>query len=216
MARLRSRESHLIQALREARLYAAEVKALYKTEFNPCRYVFACDGRHLIFSKWDSTIPFAELKFDDIIPTNPKFADLVAIIGKTALTNEADALLSSLTNDADMFRPLNIIGGHSMRNEEVGYNEFGAKLAIDFMHIFSPQTSKQRIQIVRNAYVSSTRREHYADEIDRVVRNALPRKRAGTTLLEDSSNPTELMHALGRGTELQSRVMLLTRNGTST
>ena len=108
-----------------------------------------------------------------------------------------------------LFRPLNIIGGHSMRNEEVGYNEFGAKLAIDFMHIFSPQTSKQRIQIVRNAYVSSTRREYYADEIDRVVRNALPRKRTGTTLLEDSSNPTELIHALGRGTELQSRVMLL-------
>jgi len=94
----------LIEAKREARLYAAEVNALYKTEFNPCRYVFACDGRHLIFSKWDSTIPFAELKFDDIIPTNPKFADLVAIIGKTALTNEADALLRSLTNDADMFR----------------------------------------------------------------------------------------------------------------
>jgi hypothetical protein len=197
------------EGFREARLYATEFNSLFPSDINPCQYVFASNGHHLLYGRWDCEEPTATIAFNDLVPTNPEFADMLAALRKTALSIAANAIRRTLNLTGELIRPINLVGGVSFRNEEVGYNQFGAQLSVDFVHLFNPQTRSQRLHIARNAYISSKRREHYTDEIDRVVKNALPRKKAGTQLIEDTDNPAELLHLFGRGKELQSKILLL-------
>ena len=195
--------------LREARLYATEINAKYPTGLNPCQYVISCNGKRLVACKWDSEIPFCTLDFSQINSTDVEYAAFCDVVSKPKLAFTAGKLRQKVTLSGELVRPIDLIGGPSTRNDDVGYNQFGAELAVNFSHLFNPQDKKQRLHIARNAYINSRRREHYFDEIDRVVKNALPKKRAGIKPLEDSSNPTEILHVLGRGIELQRKILLL-------
>src|SRR5207248_3114529 len=81
--------------------------------------------------------------------------------------------------------------------------------SIDFLHVFNPQTRQDRAEVVRHAYVPSRRREHYTDAIDRIIRTAMPTLSTSGKLIEDTSNPAELLRILGRGSDLQNRLFLL-------
>jgi hypothetical protein len=85
----------------------------------------------------------------------------------------------------------------------------GQILSVDYLHIFNPQTRQDRARVVRNAYVPSKRREHFVDEIDRVIRSALPTVPASATIISETDNPAALVRALRRGKDLTHKVFLL-------
>jgi hypothetical protein len=88
-------------------------------------------------------------------------------------------------------RATDAVGGQTIRNEQIGSNEFGRTLSIDYLHIFNPQTRQDRARIVRNAYVPSKRRDQFVDEIDRVIRTALPVGPTDATLIPTDAKKTE-------------------------
>jgi hypothetical protein len=194
---------------REARLYAAEFNSRFPTGVNPCRFILSTNGRSILYGYWDQDSPIAEFDCADISASNIDYAKFVDTLCRDKLAKLADEIKKTFTPISKMVRPINLVGGVSVRNEEVGYNQFGATLSVDFVHLFNPQTKAQRIHIARNAYITSMRREHYTDEIDRLVKNALPRKKSGHQVLDDTDNPTALLRVLGRGKELQSKILLL-------
>jgi hypothetical protein len=57
--------------------------------------------------------------------------------------------------------------------------------------------------------VPSKRREHFVDEIDRVIRSALPASPASATVIPETDNPAALIRALRRGKDLTHKVFLL-------
>ena len=202
-------DEDLAEALREARLYAAVLNAQHPTGVNPCLRVVACNGRRLISSPADSEALDFAIDFQDIQLGSQRFHELLALLSRSPFQERADVLRNQL-RPAGFWKPTHLLGGKSARNEEVGYNDFGARLAIDFLHLFNPRSRSERAAVVRNAYVPSRRREHYADEIDRVIRTAIPSPiLPGSTLIEDTSNPSELLRLLGRGKDLQNRLFLL-------
>ena len=109
----------------------------------------------------------------------------------------------------EYYRPIEMIGGDPSQEGEIGYNRFGRQLSHEFLHVFDPRTREERANVVRNAYVPSRRREHYVDEIDRVIRTSLPSPLPGSTVIQDTTKPIELVRALRGGRDLQNRLFLL-------
>ncbi len=201
-------DEDLDEAIREARLYAAELNSFYPTGVNPCVRVVATNGKNVITSPADSVSVDLNLEFIDLNLGSKKWHDLLALIGRVALIDFADGLRAAL-RPGEFRKATHRLGGKSARNDEVGYNEFGSRISIDFVHIFNPQTRQDRADVVKQAYVPSRRREHYTDEIDRVIRTALPVPAGSGKLIEDTSNPSELLRLLGRGRDLQNKLFLL-------
>ncbi len=201
-------DEDLDEAIREARLYAAELNSFYPTGVNPCVRIVATNGKKIITSPADSVAADLSLDFADLNLGSKKWHDLLALVGREALIDFADGLRAAL-RPGEYRRPTHRLGGKSVRNDEVGYNEFGSRISIDFVHIFNPQTRQDRADVVKQAYVPSRRREHYTDEIDRVIRNALPVPAGSGKLIDDTSNPADLLRILGRGRDLQNKLFLL-------
>ncbi len=198
----------LNEALREARLYAAELNSFHPTGVNPCYRIVVSNAKKVLSSPSDSQQTDFEIDFQDINLGSARYHEFLALLKRSVLQERADVLCRRFTA-TDLWRPTHLLGGLTARNEEVGYNEFGARIALDFLHLFNPQSRAERSHIVRNAYVPSRRREHYVEEIDRVIRSAMPSPIAGSTLVEDTSNPAELIRVLKRGSELQHKMFLL-------
>jgi Type I restriction enzyme R protein N terminus (HSDR_N) len=201
-------DEDVYEALREARLYAAELNGFHPAGVNPCVRLVVSNGRRLVSSPADTATPDVDIEFAAISMGSLPYHTLLGLIGREPMQNHADHLRRSLRKD-DYRRAINLIGGNTARNEEVGYNEFGSRISIDFLHVFNPQTRQDRAEVVRHAYVRSKRREHYSDEIDRVIRTAMPTPVSSGKLIEDTSSPTELLKLLGRGADLQNRIFLL-------
>ena len=197
-----------VAALREARLYAHSLNDEFKSGVNPCVRVIATNGLLTVSSPADQDSPDVNLAFEDVNPTSISFNNLVDLASRATTQAVADKLRSVLTT-RPFYRALNQIGGQSVRDEDVGYNTFGSKLSLDYRTVFKPETRKERAYIVRNAYVRSTRREHYVDEIDRIVATSVASTVKGAQLIADTESPRQILDALSRGSSLENQVLLL-------
>lgn len=204
----KSPDEDLAQGLREARLYATELNAVFPANLNPVGLIICSNGVETILCYWDSSTPEVQLTLDELDASNQKYAELINIAGKRALESRASDLLNRLAR-RPMFRPTKLIGGHSVRNEEIGHNTFGATLALEYRHLFNPITREERAHIVRNAYIPSKRRERYIEPIDRIIRAAAPPSESDARLIENTDSPDEVLSALRKQKAIEHQVMLL-------
>ncbi len=102
-----------------------------------------------------------------------------------------------------------MVGGLSIQNEEVSINSFGATVTASIAHIFNPQNLEDRVNIVNNAYVPSSRRERYIEPIDRIIRAAQPISATKAQVIEDTSKPKELITKLSARKSLEHKVLLI-------
>jgi hypothetical protein len=70
----------LEEAFREARLYAAELNAIFTTGVNPLTKVVATDGRGLIAGSWDHVEPSIVMTLSELAPASEKMAALYSLI----------------------------------------------------------------------------------------------------------------------------------------
>ena len=196
------------EGLREARLYAAELNAIYRSDINPCVRVFCSNGTRLFTSPWDQQTPDVDIAFGDVNPASQAYHDLIQVMSRATLIKIADRIGRRFRQDR-YWRAIDQLGGLTARDESIGYNPIGKELAFDFEHIFNPQSPQQRAHIVKNAYVTSQRRRHYADEIERVVHRAVPAAMKVGELISDTQSPAALLRVFGRGKELQNKLLLL-------
>jgi hypothetical protein len=158
-------------ARREARLYAGELNAIFPPFKNPCRFTLVSNGKTTSVQAWDSDAPLASFALDEADPANLNFGKVFEVLQAKSLREFSYEQLSRMFQKR-FFRPLNMVGGQSVRNEEIAPNTFGTALVFKFRHLFNPVTREDRAFIVRNAYIPSQRRERYIQQIDKIIRAA--------------------------------------------
>lgn len=196
------------EGYRQARLYAAELNALYPHGISPAQYVVASNGIELWYGHWDHAEPIGKAACNEMGSYSPHLAKLVEILSWPKVQQKAKSIAQSL-RPTELFKPRRLLGGVAIQNEEVAQNSFGATLTTSIAPIFNPSTQKERAFIVRNGYIPSRRRERYIDPIDKVIRAARPPSEIDATVLEDTSAPRELITRLKDPKELEHKVLLL-------
>lgn len=193
---------------REARLYALELNALYPAGKNPCRRVVAVNGHILVAGEWDADSPTHRIPFSELHPASRLFAEWVDRYERARHQEWADRIRAAEAS-RPFKRPTKLLGGQSTRNEEIGHNSFGRDIALDFRGIFNPATPDDRVAIVRNAYVSSKRKERYVEPIDRLIRGVIPPTISHLQDIADTEKPREITELLRQGQRLENHLVLL-------
>lgn len=198
----------LEEAYREARLYAAEINALFSHGTSPAQFVIASNGVELWYGYADQAEPIARTRCDGLGAYSPDVARLLELVGWKRL-KALSVEIARQTRSSELFKPRRLLGGLGRQNEEVGQNSFGATLTTIISSVFNPTTREERALVARDAYVPSKRRERYIDPIDRVIRAARPPSEVYAEVLADSSRPTEVIGKLQNPRELEHKVLLL-------
>ena len=196
-------------AYREARMYAGELNGLFPSKVNPVAIVVATNGAELWLGPADAATPALQLTFDQLFdPTSEAYAQLRHRLDPEAVSGRTKRLWKRLR--AQPFRrAVTLLGGSSVRDEEIGINSFGAGIQMRYRHLFNPSTIAERRHVVRHAYVPSRRRDRYVDPIDKLVRAAIPPSVSDATTFENTTVPRELTGRLQDAKSMLGRIALL-------
>lgn len=199
----------LIEAYREARLYASEINALYRHGVNPCSIVIATDGLRLLAGHYDSGDFIVDMIEEDFNPASDKFSKLIQLVGRRAVLNKCEELNKSLKKGAVFFNPKQLLGGKAVANQTVEQNTFGNNIAIEYRYLLNPDNQEEKRQIVENAYVTTKRKQGHMMSIDKIIRATTSVSQHAVTHIENSSNPVEFKRILENRSNLKGNVCLL-------
>jgi hypothetical protein len=190
-------DSDLDEAFREARLYANEINALYRTKVNPCERVIATNGVRLIAGFSDKQEPELDLAVNNGSVTSQDFIDLLSFAGRKNVASRVGAIRSHIRGQARYVKPVFSLGGKAVINETVGANDFGSNVSLEYQALFNPETIEEKADIVENAYIRSKRRESHVAPIDRVLRATIPPHQRDAKTIGDTEDPKEIFDVLG-------------------
>ena len=201
-------KEELDEAFREARLYAAEVNAIYRPGVNPLTKVVATNGVRLVAGAWDHEKPQITMSHAEFSASSQRMAELHDFMGRASLQRDYERVSASI-KPARLWKPRRMIGGVAVQQEEIGHNTFGATISAEFAHIFNPATLDDRVRIARDGYIPSRRRERYVDPIDKVIRASRPPSETVSRPFEDTAEPRELFKAFKEPKQLEHQVLLI-------
>ena len=201
-------DEDVLTGFREARLYAAELNALYPSGINPLTRVVATNGKRWVAGPHDHNVPQLDFDYTDINPYSEKMHAFYGLVGQEILVGEA-LRLARVVHPDKLWRPRQLLGGIAVQNEELGHNTFGATIAGEFSHIFNPSSLEDRQYIVKEGYIPSRRRERYIDPIDQVIRASKPPSSVEARRVEDTSDPKEVISTLRSTKPLEHQVLLI-------
>lgn len=199
----------LVEAFREARLYAAAINAEYTNNTNPCEKVIATDGRNLLAGFWDQAKPSISLQTQNLDTLDPEFDKFIAFVSEATTKKRAAEILRSIRTTARYFKPVHMLGGQSVVNELIGDNSFGTNISIEYKYLFNPESQDDRAAVIKNAYVPSKRKQSHVAPIDRLIRGAFPRVIINATPIEDSTKPKQLIETIESYSKDRSEICLL-------
>lgn len=203
----KERSADLDEAFREARLYAAEMNAMFRAKLNPLGRVMAVNGDHLFAGYHDQAKPHLVLSYADLDPYSDKLSALYDFLGGDTLESEY-ARLSALIKPERYWKPRRLVGGASVQSDVVGYNSFGATISADLAHIFNPVRRQDRAYVAREGYVPSIRRDRYVEPIDQVMRASTPGFHADAKLI-NTGDHSEISRTLSTPRQLEHQVLLI-------
>lgn len=199
----------LSEALREARLYAAELNALYRTGLNPCSRVIATDGYRIFAGYWDQTDPEIELLARSVSVLDAEFERFVDLVGVRAVRAAAQEVSKLATKQTSFVKPTSLIGGKTVVEETIGENSFGANISVEYRHLFNPESTAEREAVVRNAYVPSKRRMSHVGSIDKIIRASVPPHVRDAVSIFDLEKPREITDQLRQIVSARNEMCLL-------
>jgi len=202
-------DQDLAEAYREARLYAAELNAIYPSGVAPVRFVIASNGIDLWAGPADHQDPELITKVEALKPYSQDLERLSEAVGAKALAALASKIRSALAPQRT-WKPRSLVGGQSVQDEPMTMNTFGATISADLKQTFMPSTREERAKVVREAYITSSRRTRYVQPIDSIIRAASPFNHSTAQLIDDTGNPTPVVEKIqGSRASLEHKVMLL-------
>lgn len=196
------------EALRQARLYATELNAIFPTGTNPVQFVLAVNDRKILLGRWDQSTAILDTDWSKVSPYTEQYVTLQSAIGRQSVESQFHRFSDNQPVTA-LRKPRRLLGGSSVQNEEIGTNTFGATIAAEFAHIFNPTTRQDRQFIARYGYISSRRRERYIDPIDKVIRASRPPSEIHTIPIDDTGKPSEIVSQFRDLKPLEHQVLLL-------
>lgn len=197
----------LVEAYREARLYATEINSLHDEGLNPCKYILSCDGTKLLAGYWDSK-PIFDINVSNWNEVNAEFSKFIQIFSQPSIKHHADSINEILRKNTVFTKPLFQLGGKFLVDKEIN-NSFGENIAIQYKHIFNPELEIEKIDVVKNAYVVVDKHESHVNPIDRLIRKKLTPFATDATLIENTESPTEIIEKLKQINSFNNQVLLL-------
>lgn len=199
----------LIEAAREARLYATEINSSYKSNINPCQWIIVSDGKTIETYNWDSHETKSILTVDELNPLDPKYDQFLTLVSKKAISVSVDDILKSIAKNATYHKPVYMLGGKSVINQTVGQNSFGSNVSLEYKYLFNPDDMSDREAIAKNAYVASKRKESHISPIDKLIRAAIPQSEIDAKQVEDSTKPKLILDKLSDVAQVKNEICLL-------
>ena len=199
----------LIEAIREARLYATEINSAYSRNVNPCERIIATDGKSILGCYWDQDVPFVRLQVANLDSLDQTFTNFTDVFAKQSVRLRAKELLCSIKSTARYFKPVHMLGGKSVINEVVSDNSFGSNISIEYKYLFNPETLEDRASIVHNAYVGSKRKQAHVAPIDKIIRAAIPAHVTDARQIQDSGKPSEVIERVLNVGKVRNEICLL-------
>jgi hypothetical protein len=198
----------LTQAFREARLYAGELNGLYNSGIAPAYYVIATNGEELWAGPWDQSTPTLKCRTEELAPYSQALGALYEAVGLPALERQLQKVRAKIA-PLQVWKPRALLGGQAVQDEVMGRNTFGATISSNLAKTFSPTSRADRAKVVKEAYVTSSRRTRYVLPIDNIIRAAAPISHSDAQLIEDTTRPAKLLDKLKDRRDLEHKVLLL-------
>lgn len=198
----------LIEAYREARLYALEINSLYPADLNPCKLIISTDGTKLLAGYWDDNSPKYNIEINDWISANNEFGKFVDEFCVRKQVSTSLKLKEILRTNVVYKKPVNLLGGKHIQNAQK-QNTFGETISISYRHLFNPNDETERADIVKNAYVKVDKHLSHVDPIDRLIRKKISPSLTSATEISDNINPVEIISKLGNARNYNNQLLLL-------
>jgi Type I restriction enzyme R protein N terminus (HSDR_N) len=202
-------DENLMEAFRQARLYATEINSSYHTNVNPCERIIVIDGIVIIAGFWDQDDPVVNVAINDCDPLNPEFNNLIQFVSKNTIKKRSEEILKSIRKTSQYYKPTSMLGGRTVINETVGENSFGSNVSVEYKYLFNPETREDRDAIVDNAYIKSQRKLSHVSPIDRIIRAATPKHVVDARKIADTGLPNEILTELGNVKKVKNEICLL-------
>ena len=199
----------LMEAYREARLYATELNAQYPSKVNPCHKIIVTNGINTLAGNWDSEENIISIGFDDVNAVNATFYEFITFVGKKTVFKYGEEILARIRGTTRYSRPLSLLGGKTVQNEELRPNGFGSTISLEFKYLFNPESYAERQNIVKNAYVKIKRLLKQVDPIEKVIRATIPIGSRELPQIADTSNPIEIINKFANKVVLKNQLLLL-------
>ncbi len=182
-------------AYAEARLYAAEINAKHPHNIVVCEKIIVSNGVETWAGFTDRDTPEYKLRFDEFCTENEAFVNFINFCSKKELTKKANEPYIKARGKSTFITPVSELGGARAQDEEMLENSFGRALVFENNTIFDPQTEEDKVQIVKNAYIPSLKREQHVDPIYKQIKNFKRPSFINTTLIS-TDKPVELLQKL--------------------
>lgn len=202
-------EEDVLEAIREARLYALELNVKFKKDINPCHKIVISNGLKTIACTWDSDEPEYCVDFEQIYSENPEYSEFITFVGKEKILEFCENIYTRIRKKSIFRSPLRLLGGKTIQNEEVEQNSFGTSLALDYRQLFNPSTLENRVNIVRNAYVASKRRLKHVDPIHKIIAALKTPTLTSSQAIKDTGRPSEIIDKLRDSKIFKHELLLL-------
>ncbi|SDR79311.1 S1 RNA-binding domain-containing protein [Winogradskyella sediminis] len=199
----------LVEAYREARLYANEINSSFPNKINPCIYIIASNGKQLIAGHWDTETPLFNLKQENYNISDEAFSVLINDFSNEKIDSEIDNIKKKYRGESKFIKPRYMLGGKSSRNISRGENSFGINLALEFKYLFNPETENEREEVIKNAYVESKRRLAHVLPIDRLIRNVITPSKNESLEISNTKAPKEIFNQLKQKDKIKNQICLL-------
>ena len=200
-------DEDLDEAFREASLYAGELNRKFDSKVNPCHLIMACDGIRLLAGNWDSAKPQFDIGTAQWNYAESAFNDFCNTFSKSSVEKVAVEFKKIIRVKKYFWKPLILVGKHAANRATE--NKFGETISLEYRHLFNPNEEAEKIDIVHNAYVKVRKHESHVLPIDRLIRNKVNPVATDSVLIEDNTNPHELIKKLNSARDYNNQVLLL-------
>lgn len=168
-------------AWEEASLYAHAMNRRFKSELNPCSFVFATNGLDFCAGRWDNAAPIVSGKVADLVVGSAILSKLQNLIGSDVLVRFA-GIASASVKLVNFKRPFNQGDGPALINSKLDANTFAADLSPILRRYFSSRDQNRDPEIYKKAYVSSSEITSYDKVLEAFLVDRLSRSRNRTQI----------------------------------
>jgi hypothetical protein len=156
---------------REASLYARHLNQFYPSSLNPCRFLLATNGTHLLAGFWDST-PTLNMKVMDLRVGSAALEKLQRHCKSQVLEAYARTCLLQVRSGRP-FYPYNLAGGPALLRARFPLNSFAADLSPILRRYFTSPSEENNREIIERAYVSSDEVTEYDRILEALLKERL-------------------------------------------
>ena len=189
-------------AYSEARLYCAEINAVFPHNVNVCSRIIVSNGVETWAGFSDDATPIFKIEYGMFVLEGKSFVDLVKFCSKEDLVQYANYPYINMRGKARFSSPVSALGGSRVQDEELVENTYGRTLVFENRNIFDPDTESDKIDIVANAYITSAKRDQHIEPLYKEIRKLQLPSEVNTTLIA-TENPLELVNGIEKNIALK-------------